>query len=209
MSVGGCQGPATAGVRGVGRHASGISVVSCPHRRRGTAGGCGMRRSPACLCSSVSYGRRVCRMPCAMGGRSTVSPAWSVAGVAWCGGPGASVVSWPGLVAGLWASPDVSRCGALRRPTHRPGGGVCCRPQGLAQCGRRSRAGGRWRRAGAGGALLVSLARPQTGPGPASRCGCLPRAPGARARCRLSHACVSVSPTGVGGGVARVPWGVP
>jgi len=112
-SIGGCQGPSTAGVRVVGRQASGMSVVACHHRRRGTAGGGWVRRSPARRCSSVPGGHRLaaCRAPRAGAARSRL-PGPSLG---WGGSPGASVASYPGLVAVPWASSGVSRGGALRQ----------------------------------------------------------------------------------------------
>ena len=159
--------------------------VACPSprvttERRGMAGGCGVRRSPARspLCASVpcspharGAGQEAQRVTvrhadrgCSCG-HSTVSPA---AGVAWCGAPGVSVASWPRLVGVPLAAAGVSRCGtpppAALPPASASVPGVRS-PEGMA--------GGSW------GAPRVSLPRPQTVPGPASPGGCLPHTQGA------------------------------
>ena len=193
----GRQAPSTAGGRGGGRHARGVSVASCDHRapwHGGRVWGAPLPRTlppvrvravrslpgpPALRHRRAGSPARGPGLSC---GHSTVSPAASAAGVVWCGDPGVSVASWPRLVVIPLAAPGVSRCGPP--PTAGPPTGAASvpgvrSPEGVAGGSRRwgAEAGGSW------GAPRGSLPRPQTVPGPASPCGGLPRAQGAGCAC--------------------------
>ena len=117
--------PSTVGGRGGGRHARGVSVVSCDHHapwHGGRVWGVPLPRARTPLCASVPCGRPLGLLPCATGvrgawhadrgrscGHRTVSPAASAAGVAWGGDPGGSGASWPSLAAVPGAAAGVSR----------------------------------------------------------------------------------------------------
>jgi len=217
-SVGGYQGPSTAGVSVVCCHPSGGSVVACRHRVP-CPGGWVLRapRSYTIACRGPSVPRggvtRPCCMPCATGvrevrhqgvGPRTPAPQ-GLSGMARCAG--VSVPPWHALVTAPWAG---------------AGGGPRGMPQAVGSASVPSAAsvpGSRSAHGVASGSRLSVRGRGwepgtrrwcpsrvrrwwgHTGPCPASLCVCLSRVEGAEAPCRPLHACASTAPmcAGVGG----------
>jgi len=112
-----CPAPYACGARGARSSAPRPGTAGSP--RRGPWRGEGTRRSGLGVCVPLLCRLALARPACSVAGPRRVAvvwlrtvPAWSVAGVACCGGPSVVVSSWLCLVVLFPASAGVSRCGA-------------------------------------------------------------------------------------------------